>query len=389
MSKISPRTVAVVTGTRAEYGLLFWLLKEIASDPALKLRLLVTGSHLSCDFGQTGEEIEKDGLRIDEKIEILTEDDSAVGISKSMARALTGFAESFQKDRPDLVVILGDRYEIFGAAQAAMLARIPIAHIHGGELTEGAMDDSIRHSLTKMAQLHFVTAEPYRKRVIQLGEQPDRVFSFGAPTSENLKRLEFLSKVDLEKRLKFSLDRPYLLLTYHPVTLEAGGPLKALNELLAALNEFPNYKIVLTKSNADEGGRAINVRLDEFAAAHSDRVMCSYSLGHQVYLSAMKHCAAVVGNSSSGLIEAPFFKVPTVNIGDRQKGRLQAESVIDSEEKHDSIVSALRKALSPEFQSVLRDVQSPYGSGNVSVRIKEELKKADLSDILKKKFYDL
>lgn len=384
----TPRTIAVVTGTRAEYGLLFWLLKEIANDSELRLQLLVTGSHLSEEFGLTRTQIEKDGFKIDHEIPILTNQDSSTAIARSTAQALVGFAEAFRKNRPDIVVVLGDRYEIFAAAQAAMLSRIPIAHIHGGELTEGAIDDAIRHSLTKMAHLHFAAAEPYRKRILQLGETPDRVFCFGAPGTDQFTRAELLSQEEIEKVLGLSFERPVFLVTFHPVTLDSQSPLCSLDELLRALDGFSDANLIITKSNADEGGRAINQRLEEYAQKQPDRIKCFASLGQKNYLSAMKYCAAVVGNSSSGIIEAPFFKVPTINVGDRQKGRLRAPSIIDVREDAEEIAKAVKKALSADFQLSLGTVQSPYGAGNVSYQIKETLKRADFATLLKKKFHD-
>lgn len=383
------RKIAVVTGSRAEYGLLYWLMQEIREDASLELQLLVTGMHLSPEFGLTYQHIESDGFTIDEKIEMLLSSDTPVGIAKSIGVATMGFADSFARLQPDIVVLLGDRFEIFAAAQAALVARLPIAHIHGGESTEGAIDEAIRHSITKMSHIHFVAAEEYGRRVIQMGERPETVFNVGAPGLDNITRLNLLSREKLEEAIGFSLGEQCFLVTYHPVTLNKGGSEKVLKELFDALDNFPETRIIFTRPNADNDGRILIKMLDEYKTRWPGRVLVSTSLGQINYLSAVKQVDVVLGNSSSGIIEVPSFHKPTVNIGDRQGGRLQAASVIQCEETATSIVTAIRKALSPEFQQLVKGVKSLYGEGNASHQMKEVLKTVDLKGILRKKFYQL
>lgn len=386
---MSKRKICVVTGTRAEYGLLYWLMKEIKADRDLTLQVIATGMHLSPEFGSTYRVIEEDGFSIDARVEMLLSSDTPTGVAKSMGVGMIGFADAFERLKPDILVLLGDRFEILAAASSAMAGSIPIAHLHGGESTEGAIDEAIRHAVTKMAHLHFVAAEPYRQRVIQLGESPERVFNFGATGADNIKRLKLMSRRKLESSLGFNLGKRSFLVTYHPVTLGGRGPERAMRELFKALDGFPEARIILTRPNADVGGRAIIRMMDEYASERPGRVMVSASLGQLKYLSAMKHVDAVIGNSSSGIIEAPALKKPAVNLGDRQRGRLKAPSIIDTDEKAEAIRAAIKKALSPEFQRSLPGVSSPYGDGNASVRIKDYLKKADLKDILFKKFFDI
>lgn len=383
------RKLCVVTGTRAEYGLLYWLLREIEADEALDLQLAVTGMHLSPEFGMTVEAIEADGFAVDARVEMLLSSDTPVGIAKSIGLGVIGFADAFARLRPDLVVVLGDRFEILAAAQAALVAKIPIAHIHGGEATKGLIDDPIRHAVTKMAHFHFVAAEPFRRRVIQLGEHPDRVHLVGAPGLDHLRRSALLDREALEASLGFELRTPTLLATYHPVTLDTGDPSQPMRELLAALDERPDALVIFTKANADTDGRVINEMIDAYAAEHPERVKAFTSLGQQRYLSALHQVDAVVGNSSSGIIEAPAAGVPTVNIGDRQGGRLRAASVVDCAADRDAIGVALRKALDPTFRGEVRHMNSPFGDGDASRQIKEHLKEASLEDLLKKGFYDI
>lgn len=382
------RKIAVVTGTRAEYGLLFWLMKEIQADPGLELQLIVTGAHLSPEFGSTWKAIEEDGFRIDAKVEMLLSSDSPVAIAKSVGLGTIGFADALDCLRPDILVVLGDRFEILSAVTAATMLRIPVAHLHGGESTEGVVDEAIRHAVTKMAHLHFTAAEPYRKRVVRMGESPDRVFFVGAPGLEYLHRLPPVSRSELESELDFPLDSPLLLITYHPVTLE-GSPENPFAELLHALDRFPEARLVFTMPNADAGGRRLIRMIEEFVAARSERAKAFVSLGQRRYLSLMRLCDAVVGNSSSGLTEAPACGKPTVNLGNRQKGRLKADSVIDCAEERGSIADAIALALDPAFTEKARHTVSLYGSGDAAKRIAEVLKSCDLSDILKKQFYDL
>lgn len=383
------RKICVVTGTRAEYGLLSRLMNEIRADNDLCLQVIATGMHLSPEFGSTYRVIEEDGFSIDAKVEMLLSSDTTTGVSKSMGVGMIGLADAFERLKPDMLVLLGDRFEILAAASAAMAARIPIAHLHGGESTEGAIDEAIRHAVTKMAHLHFVAAEPYRKRVIQLGEDPERVFNFGATAIDNIRSLKLMDRRRLEASLGFSLGKRCFLVTYHPVTIENRGPRPAMKELFKALDSFPDARIIITRPNADAGGREIIRLIDEYATKRGAGVLVSASLGQLRYLSAMKHADAVIGNSSSGIIEGPALKKPAVNIGTRQKGRIRAGSVIDCDDKAGEIRAAITKAISPGFQRSLATVKSPYGDGGAAVAIKERLKKADLTDILSKKFFDL
>ncbi len=383
------RKICIVTGTRAEYGLLYWLMKEIQADDALELQIIATGAHLSPEFGLTYREIEKDGFRINATVEMLLSSDTPVGVAKSMGIALIGIADAFQRLSPDIVVVLGDRYEILAAAEAAMVANIPIAHIHGGEITEGAIDDSIRHAITKMAHLHFVAAPEYRNRVIQMGENPVHVYDVGAVGIDNIVKMQLMSRHELEESIQFVLGEKYFLVTYHPVTVSNAKHSDALQNLFDALDCFPEYRILFTKSNSDAGGREINRQVDAYADMRKDRVVCCTSLGQLRYLSAMKHAAAVVGNSSSGILEAPVLKASTVNIGDRQKGRLRFPSVIDCAEEKVAIVAAIQKALSEDFRRRLEDMMISHADGNIAVRIKNVLREVSLEGLFQKQFFDL
>ncbi|HEY8035319.1 MAG TPA: UDP-N-acetylglucosamine 2-epimerase [Methylobacter sp.] len=382
------RKVCVVTGSRAEYGLLYWLMKEIQSDSALELQVIVTGMHLSPEFGLTWKQIEQDGFVISRKVEMLLSSDTPVGISKSIGLGVIGFADALEYLQPDLLVVLGDRFEIFAAVQAAMTHRIPIAHIHGGEITEGAVDDAIRHAITKMSHLHFTATEGYRQRVIQLGEHPQRVFNTGAPGLDNIFRLKLLDKPQLEEAIAFKLGKRNLLVTFHPVTLEKATAAAQFENLLKALDYFDDSHIIFTQPNADADGRVIIGMIEQYRQRFPERVASFVSLGALRYLSMLKYMDAVVGNSSSGLIEAPAFKVGTINIGDRQRGRLCADSVIHCEPEVDAILNAFNRLFSEEFQKTLDTVENPYGSSGASVRIKELLKSQALDNLLKKTFYD-
>lgn len=381
------RKICVVTGTRAEYGLLFWLMKEIQDDEELKLQLIVTGMHLSPEFGLTYKEIEKD-FKIDKKIEMLLSSDTAVGISKSISLAQISFAEAYDELKPDILVVLGDRYEIFAAASAAMIAGIPIAHLHGGETTEGAFDEAIRHSITKMSHLHFTATEEYKNRVIQLGENPNRVFNIGGMGIENIKRLKLLNKKEFEKSIDFTLNRKNILVTFHPVTLEKSTAKEQFQELLNAIDELKDTNIIFTKANSDTDGKIINKMIDTYVSKNTHKSVAFSSLGQLRYLSALQYIDTVAGNSSSGLLEAPSFKIATVNIGNRQKGRIQAFSVIDCKPNKKSILEAFKKASSSEFKEILKTTINPYGEGCASTKVVEELKKVNLNTILKKVFYD-
>lgn len=385
---MTKRKVCVITGTRAEYGLLYWLIKEIESDQELALQLIVTGMHLSPQFGLTYKEIEKE-FKINKKIDILSSSDTDKDISKSMGLAQISFAETFEELRPDIIVVLGDRYEIFSAVAAGMIARIPIAHIHGGESSEGAIDEAIRHSITKMSHLHFTASEEYKNRVIQLGEDPERVFNVGGMGIENINRLELLSKDELEKSLNFKLNKKNILITFHPVTLENKTSETQFKELLDAVDELDDTNIIVTKSNSDSGGKIINKMIDDYVVQNNHKSVGFASLGQLRYLSAMQYIDAIVGNSSSGLIEAPSFKIGTINIGDRQKGRIKADSVIDCLPNKESIRNAFNILYSNKFQSGLKTIQNPYDQGNSSKNVIKALKTDLLDNILKKSFYNL
>ena len=382
------RKICVVTGSRAEYGLLYWVLREIKSAPDLELQLLVTGMHLSAEFGSTVRQIEKDGFEIKHKVEMLLSSDSAVGITKSTGLGLIGFADAFDTLKPDLVLVLGDRFELLAAAGAALFAVIPVAHIHGGEVTTGAFDDAIRHSITKMAHLHFTSTEPYRNRVIQLGENPDRVFNVGAPGIDSIHRLELMQKSDLEEVLGIELGSRSLLVTFHPVTLEPGKAESDFQELLSALDEFEEVNLVFTKANADSEGRAINRMIDSYVTTRPSAVAHT-SLGQLRYLSTMKYVSGVVGNSSSGIIEAPSLKTGTVNIGTRQNGRVRALSVVDCRATIEDIRAGLATLFSNEFQQSLSKVVNPHGSGDVSESIVRVLRATSLVNLAKKQFFDM
>ena len=388
--------IAVVTGTRAEYGLLRNLMRLIADDADCELLTFVTGSHLTPDFGMTVDEIEADGFRIDRRVDIVLAADSDVAITKSMGLALIGFGEAFAQHRPDMVVVLGDRYEIFCAASAALVSRIPIAHLHGGEVTAGAYDEAFRHSITKMAALHFTSTEDYRRRVIQLGEQPEHVYNVGAPGLDEIRALKLLSRAKVEERLGFKLREKNILVTFHPATLEveaseAGftGAERQFNALLYVLKQRPELGVILTYANADAGGRRINALAEDFAGANPDRCFIKKSLGQTLFLSTLQYVDAMVGNSSSGIIEAPSFRIATINIGERQAGRVRASTVIDCAATTEAIEEAFGTAFSPEFAAVRANVQNPHGDGRASEKIFEVLKAARVSELLQKRFCDL
>jgi len=384
----SQRKICVVTGTRAEYGLLYPILKQIQNNDSLKLQIVATCMHLSHEFGHTSTKIESDGFSIDWRVEMLLSSDTPVGISKSMGLASIGFADAYDHLNPDVLIILGDRFELLSAASAALVARIPIAHIHGGETTEGAIDESIRHSITKMSHIHFTTTEIHKQRVIQLGEDKDNVHNFGAPGIDNIVNLRLLSLEELEKALNFKFSSRNILVTYHPVTLEKSTSGGQFQNLLSALSRLKDTSIIFTKANADTDGRIINEMIDSFVLSRPSKSASYISLGQLKYLSTIKHVDAVVGNSSSGLIEVPSFKVGTINIGDRQKGRVRSDSVIDCEPTEKDISSAFKKLFSLEFQELLKNTVNPYGCGETSQKIVDILLNQNLQNILKKKFYD-
>ena len=382
------RKICVITGTRAEYGLLRWVMEGIHKEETLTLQIIATGMHLSPEFGLTFKNIEKDGFKIDRKIEMLTSSDTSVGIAKSMGLGLIGFADALNDLKPDLIVVLGDRFEIFAAVSAAMVARIPIAHIHGGEATEGLIDEAIRHSLTKMSHLHFVAAKEYQSRVIQLGEQPENVFLVGGVGIDNIKRISFLEKSELEESLGLKLGKKNLLITFHPVTLESKTAVEQMEELLAAVEALKDTLLIFTLPNADTDGRKLITLINEFVAQHTNAHAYT-SLGQIRYLSCIKYVDGVVGNSSSGLHEVPSFKKGTINIGERQRGRLQASSVINCEPTRKSITKALQKLYSHEFQVSLENTVNPYGEGGASEKIVSTVKSVALDNLLKKRFYDI
>lgn len=383
------RKVCIVTGTRAEFGLMYWLIKGIQEDLDLELQLVVTGMHLSPEFGLTYQNIEDSGFKISKKIEILLSSDSSIGISKSMGLGMISFSECFEELKPDIVIVLGDRFEIFAAASAAMIAKIPIGHLHGGEATEGLIDESIRHSVTKMAHLHFAATELYKKRIIQLGEQPSKVFNVGSPGIDNITKLKLLNRDEFQDSINFKLGKVNALVTFHPVTLENNTSEHQFKELLNTIESFPEMSVIFTKPNADTNGRVIISMIDEFVQKNPQKYCGFTSLGQLRYLSALQHVDLVIGNSSSGLTEVPSFKIPTINIGDRQKGRMKAKSVLDCLPEKDSITAVIKKALSSSFIDGIRNVENPYGDGGASNKIIEVLKSVDLNNILKKEFYNL
>lgn len=383
------RRICVITSTRADYGLLYWLIREIASDPDLELQLAVTGMHLAPEFGSTGKAIEADGFPVARRVEVLLSSDTPIGIGKSMGLATMGFAEAFADLRPDLIVVLGDRFEIFSAAAAAVVARIPLAHIHGGEATEGLIDEAFRHGLTKMSHLHFTSAEAYRRRVIQLGEDPSRVFTVGALGIDNIVKLRLLDRKSLEKRLGLGLGARSYLITFHPVTLEKSTAKRQFRNLLQALGERKDCTLIFTLPNADTDGRGLVSMVEDFVAAEPGRRAMFTSMGQLFYLSAMAQVDAVVGNSSSGLLEAPSLGVATLNIGDRQRGRLKADSVLDCGPSLAEIRRGLDVLETKAFQRTVRKTVSPFGKGGASKKVKDILKSVDLEGILKKRFHDL
>ncbi|MFA5844863.1 MAG: UDP-N-acetylglucosamine 2-epimerase [Coriobacteriia bacterium] len=381
--------VCVVTGTRAEYGLFRPLLDALEADPAFDVLLVATGAHLSPAFGMTVDEILADGRRVDERVEMLLASDTEVGAAKSTGLGVIGFADAFARLAPDCVVLLGDRFETLSAAVAAHLARIPIAHLHGGELTEGAIDDAMRHAITKMSMLHFTSAEPYRRRVVQLGEEPDRVFAVGALGVDNALNVERLSREELESEIGFELGPCSAVVTFHPVTLSTSGETE-FAALLSALERTCDLRLVFTRPNADPGNRGINRMLDSFLDANPDRSVAYASLGSVRYLSLLAQVDVVVGNSSSGVIEAPSFGVPTVDVGDRQRGRIAAASVFRCEADEDAILAAVERALTPAVRAAAKGVANPYGDGRAAQRITAVLRERlpSLRDT-RKRFHDV
>jgi len=383
------KKVCIVTGSRAEYGLLRYLMNEIHVSSEFDLQIIATGMHLSPEFGLTYKEIEKDGFVINEKVEMLLSSDTASAISKSTGLGMIGFSDAYNKLNPDLIIVLGDRYEILAAATAAMFARIQIAHIHGGETSQGAFDEAIRHSITKMAWWHFVATEEYKNRVIQLGENPSRVYNVGGLGVDSIQKSNLLSKKELTNKMGIKFGKKNLLITFHPVTLEDGTSQKYFESLLNALSEINDAYLIFTLSNSDSDGRVIKRMINDFVKCRPEKTISFTSMGSLNYLSTLQFIDGVVGNSSSGLAEAPTFKIGTINIGDRQNGRMKAESIIDCNPGQKSITKAIKKLYSKEFQNKLMTVSNPYGNGKATGKIIEILKKKKIPDHLKKEFYDL
>lgn len=383
------RKICVITGSRAEYGLLSSLMSAILADTKLQLQVIATNMHLSPEFGLTYKEIEQDGFRIDKKVEMLLSSDTSNATAKSVGLATIGFADAYEDLKPNLIVVLGDRFEILAAVSAALFYKIPVAHLHGGEITEGAYDDCIRHSITKMSHLHFTSTEEYRKRVIQLGEQPERVFNVGAIGVENSKKTPLISQKELEDNFHFSLGNQSLLVTFHPITLENSTAEQQCCNLLNALDSFRDYKIVFTLPNSDTDGRIIMKYIQQFVNTHKDRAVAFTSLGRNRYFSALKYVSAVVGNSSSGIIEVPSFGIPTLNIGSRQKGRIAADSVVHCGTTIEEISEGLRKILSDEFRQTSRLNRNPYDKEGTVSSIYQVLKTYPLKNLIHKSFYNL
>lgn len=381
--------ICIFTGSRAEYGLLKPLIDELKIENSFELQLIISGMHLSPEFGLTYKEISLKEFNKVEKVEILLSSDTPIGVSKAMGLGMISFSEVLDKLKPDLLIGLGDRFELLAVVCAAAIMKIPVAHIHGGELTLGAYDNSFRHAITKMSHIHFASTEIYRQRIIQLGEKPNMVFNVGALGLDNIKKLKLLSLKELENSISFKLDKPYFVVTFHPETLSNKSSEYQIKELLSALDEFSEYKIVFTKPNADNDGRVIIKLIDNYVEKNIERTISFESLGQLRYLSLLKYSEMMIGNSSSGIIEMPFFKKPTINIGERQNGRIFTDSVIQCEAKKKLIVKAINKGLSKDFRKNLTEKLNIYGEGNTAKKIKSILLKTNFSNLLKKEFYDL
>ncbi|XTB52007.1 UDP-N-acetylglucosamine 2-epimerase [Fusobacterium nucleatum] len=382
------RKICVITGTRAEFGLLRPLIELIDKDKNLQLQLIATGMHLSSEFGYTLDEIIAAGFVVDKKVECLLSSDTSVGVSKTIALAISGFADALESLQPDLVVVLGDRTEILGAVIAAGMANIPIAHLHGGETTEGAYDEAIRHSITKFSHLHFTSTEAYRKRVIQLGEQPNTVFNVGAIGLDAIKKLKLLSREEFENSIGLKLKKRNVLITYHPVTLEKEAPIETFENILTALDELGDTGLIFTHANSDKNGRIINKMITEYVDTHKDKVVAFKSLGQLRYLSALQFVDFVIGNSSSGILEVPAFHIPTINIGDRQRGRICNESVINSNNSLEDIKKSITFALDKQFRETIQQQEMLYGDGTAAEKILKVIKEHTIIP-LKKSFYDI
>ena len=382
------RKICVITGTRAEFGLLRPLIELIAKDKDLQLQLIATGMHLSPEFGYTLDEIIAAGFTVDRKVECLLSSDTSVGVSKTIALAISGFADALESLQPDLMVVLGDRTEILGAVIAAGMANVPIAHLQGGETTEGAYDEAIRHSITKFSHLHFTSTEAYRKRVIQLGEQPNTVFNVGAIGLDAVKKLKLLNREEFEKSIDFKLKKRNVLITYHSVTLEKEVPIETFENILTALDELTDTALIFTHANSDKNGRVINKMITEYVETHKDKAIAFKSLGQLRYLSALQFIDFVIGNSSSGILEVPAFHIPTINIGDRQKGRICCESIINSTNTLEGIKKSITFALNKEFREKIQQQKMLYGNGTAAEQILKVIKKHPVIS-LKKSFYNI
>ena len=382
------RKICVITGTRAEYGLLSGLMQKIKDDDDLQLQIIATNMHLSPEFGLTYKEIEADGFCIDKKVQMLLSGDNSNATVKSMGLAMIGFADAYEDLKPDLFIILGDRYEMLMAASAALIYKIPVAHIAGGEITEGAYDDAIRHSITKMSHLHFTATEDYRKRVIQLGELPEKVFNTGAIGIDNIKQITLLSRPEFEECIDFSIGDKSLLVTFHPVTLENRSAEQQCKNLLSVLSKYTDYKIIFTLPNSDTDGRVIIQLINEYVKTHDKQAIVVSSLGKLRYLSALKHVTAVIGNSSSGIVEVPSFGIPTLNIGDRQRGRIAASSIINCGTTTDEICDGMITILSDDFIQAAKTVTNPYEKADTTQNIFNVIKQYPINNI-KKSFYNI
>ena len=380
----------VLTATRAEYGLLRPFIRKLIDDPEIDFKLLVSGAHLSSKLGNTYKEIENDGITIFEKIAILSDKNDALGVSETMANAIVKFTNYFQKRRPDYIFIDGDRYEALAVAIAAINCNVRIIHMGGGATTEGAADEYYRHAITKLSTIHFTSNELYTKRVIQMGEEPERVYTVGSPGLENIRLGDFITKKELEKSIDFSLDKPFAVVTFHPVTNEMDTALAQVEELLKACHRMSDMKFIFTKANADRDGEIINAKLEEYKKIHEDQCIVVASLGSVRYLSALKYCQFVMGNSSSGIIEAPSFGIPSINIGDRQKGRIQAESIINCKPVSEEIIESINRAITEDFMKKCKKVQNPYGDGHTSDKMIKIIKENFKEEInTGKHFYDI
>lgn len=387
MSK--PKKICVVTTTRADYGLLFWLMKYVESSPTLDLQVVVTGMHLSAEYGNTYQHIQRDGFKITAQLSLDLSNDSNAAVAQQMSDCITGFSSIFNEIKPDLVVLLGDRYEVFAISTAAYLCQKPIAHIHGGETTEGALDEAFRHSITKMSYLHFASAEKHRNRIIQLGESPDRVFNVGAMGLDQIAKTQFLERTQLEIDLGFSFQKQNILITYHPTTLHSNTHQENVSEILKALDQFPGIGAIFTKPNSDTGNQRISRLLEEYVSKNSHRCVIHTNLGQLRYLSALQYVDAVVGNSSSGIMEVPAFEIGTINIGDRQKGRLCGKSVVHCELNEEEIVACLNRVMSSEFRQNKENFVNPYGEPGAAKKIINILEHCSLPREIKKTFYDV